>query len=60
MAFESGTVPWDWRSAVIIPLYKGKGEKTGCKNYRNLLNVFEKIYGGIYISIDGQPHRFVR
>ena len=32
MAFESGTVPEDWRSAVIIPLYKGKGERTKEKN----------------------------
>ena len=23
--FERGVVPEDWRSAVIIPLYKGKG-----------------------------------
>ena len=25
MAFESGIVFEDWRSALIIPLYKGKG-----------------------------------
>ena len=25
MDFESGVVPEDWRSAVIVPLYKGKG-----------------------------------
>ena len=30
MAFESGVVPEDW-SAVIVPLYKGKGEKSECK-----------------------------
>ena len=24
MAFESGGVPGDWRSAVIVPLYKGR------------------------------------
>ena len=23
MAFENGVVPEDWRSAVIVPLYKG-------------------------------------
>ena len=23
---ESGIVPEDWRSAVIVPMYKGKGE----------------------------------
>ena len=27
-AFVNGVVPEDWRSAVIIPLYKGKGEMT--------------------------------
>ena len=30
MAFESGVVPEDWRFAVIVPLYKGKGERTEC------------------------------
>ena len=28
MSFESGVLPEDWRSAVIAPLYKGKGERT--------------------------------
>ena len=28
MTFESGVVPEDWRSAVIVPMYKGKGERT--------------------------------
>ena len=26
-------MPEDWISAVIVPLYKGKGERTECKNY---------------------------
>ena len=28
MAFESGVVSVDWRSAAIVPLHKGKGERT--------------------------------
>ena len=36
MTFESGVVPEDWRSAVIVPLYKGKGERNECKNYRGI------------------------
>ena len=32
MAFEGGVVPEDWRSAVIVQLYKGKGERAECKN----------------------------
>ena len=30
MAFESGVVPKDWRSGMIAPLYKGKGERIEC------------------------------
>ena len=33
MGFESSVVPEDWRSAVIVPLYKAKGKRTECKNY---------------------------
>ena len=48
MAFERGVVPEDCRSAVTVPLYKGKREKNECKNYRgiSLLSVVGKIYAG--------------
>ena len=36
MAFESGSVPEDWGSAVIVPLYKSKRERTECSNYRGI------------------------
>ena len=51
MTFESGVVPQDWRSAVIVPLYKGKGERIECKNYRviSLLNVVGTIYAGLLV-----------
>ena len=46
MSFESGVVSEKWRSAVIAPLYKGKGERIECKNYRgiSLLSMVVKIY----------------
>ena len=52
MAFESGVMPEDWRSAVIVPLYKGKGKRTECGNYRgiSLLSVVGKIYAGILVD----------
>ena len=52
MVFESGAVPENWRSAGIVPLYKGEGEKSECKNYKgiNLLSVVGKIYAGILVS----------
>ena len=52
MAFESSVVSVDWRSAVTVPLYKGKGERTECMNYRgvSLLSVVEKVYAGILVG----------
>ena len=52
MAFEDGGVPEDQRSAMIVPLYNGKGEINEYKNYRgiSLLNVVEKIFPGILID----------
>ena len=53
-AFESGGVPEDWRSAVIVPLYKGKGkgERAECRNYKgnSLLSVVGKLYVGILVD----------
>ena len=52
MAFESDVIPEDWKSAVIVSLYKGKGERTEYKKYRNinLLSVVGKIYVGILVN----------
>ena len=52
MTFEGGVVPEDWRSAVIVPMYKGKGQRTECKNYRGIcfLRVTSKIYAGILVG----------
>ena len=49
MAFESGVVPENWISAVIVPLYKGKLQRIECKNYRgiSLLGVVGKMYARI-------------
>ena len=52
MAFESGVVLKDWRSAGIVPLYNGKGERTECKNHRgiSLLSLVGKIYVKILVK----------
>ena len=48
----NGEVPSDWKEAMIVPLYKGKGETSECCNYRriNLLNVVGKLYGRGWIE----------
>ena len=45
-------MPGDWRSAVVVSPYKGKGDITECENYRgiSLLNVVGKIYAGILVN----------
>ena len=52
MALESDVVPEEWRSALILPLYKGKVERTECSNYRgiSLLSVVGKIYAWILVD----------
>ena len=37
---------------MIVPLYKGTGEKTECKNYKgiSLLSIVGKIYVGILVD----------
>ena len=52
MDFENDVVPEDLRSAVIVPLYKGKGEMIKCNNCRgnSLLSVVGNIYADILVD----------
>jgi hypothetical protein len=34
LSMNMGKVLEDWRSVIIIPLFKGKGDEKECKNYR--------------------------
>ena len=45
-------VPQEWQDACIVPIYKGKGDKMVCKNYRgiSLLSLVGKIYGRVLVS----------
>ena len=47
-----GVVPKDWQRGIIVPLYKGKGDRGECKNYRgiSLLSIPGKVYGRILIE----------
>ena len=38
--WEKGTLPQDLRDAVIVCLYKNKGEKPDCSNYRSITLLF--------------------
>ena len=52
LSFDMGVVPMDWRGACIVPLYKGKGDKSECSNSRgiSLLGVVGKLFGRVLIK----------
>ncbi len=49
LTWEQSKMLKDWRKAITVPLYKGKGNRDECSNYRDisLLSVPGKIYGRI-------------
>jgi len=34
MVWRSGRIPSAWKDGILVALYKGKGTKTECSNYR--------------------------
>jgi len=47
-AWGSGTVPLDWQTGVVVPIFK-KGDRRVCSNYRgiSLLSLPGKAYAGV-------------
>ena len=45
-SWEHGTIPQEWAEAIVVSIYKGKGDDTDPSNYRPiaLLNTVYKIY----------------
>ena len=50
--WEQGKLPQDLRDAVIITLYKNKGEKSDCSNYREitLLSIAGKVLARVLLN----------
>ena len=44
LIWKSGKVPADWKEAVIISLYKGKGSRTICSSYRPISLLFLPMF----------------
>jgi len=47
---KEGCIPADWKSSVILPIYKGKGDPMECGSYRGIkllehsMKVVERIF----------------
>ena len=52
MTWEKERVPDDWTKAVIILVYKGKGDRNECGSHRDisLMSIAGKVYGKIVIE----------
>jgi len=47
---KEGSIPEDWKSSVVLPIYKGKGDPMECGSYRGMkllehaMKVVERIF----------------
>jgi len=47
---KEGSIPEDWKSSVVLPIYKGKGDRMECGSYRGIkllehaMKVVKKIF----------------
>ena len=50
--WEEGSVPQDMRDAKIVTLYKNKGDRSDCNNYRgiSLLSIVGKVFARVILS----------
>ena len=51
-ALENGRVPEEWRKAIIVKMFKNKGSKLDCANYRgiSLISVPSKVFLRILLN----------
>ena len=52
-AWNTGMIiPTDWKRGLVVPLWKGKGNRQDCNNYRGvtLLSVPGKVFARIIVS----------
>ena len=49
--WNEGAVPQDMRDAKIVTLYKNKGERSDCNNYRgiSLLSIVGKVFARVIL-----------
>jgi len=50
--WRTGHVPSDWKDGIIVTLYKGKGPKADCSNYRpiTLLSIPGKVFAHVLLT----------
>ena len=48
----SGNIPPDWKKGLVVPIWKGKGDRQDCNNYRaiTLLSVPGKVLAHLLLT----------
>ena len=51
-AWNTGIIPTDWKRGLVVPLWKGNGDRQDCSNYRGvtLLSVLGKVFAQIILD----------
>jgi len=64
---KEGCIPEDWKSSVVLPVYKGKGDPMECGSYRGIkllehaITVVESIFEHrIQQQIDDMPFGIIK
>jgi len=66
---KEGCIPEDWKSSVVLPMYKGKGDAMECVSYRGIkllehaMKVVERIFEHRFrqqIEIDDMQFGFMK
>ena len=52
VVWSAGIVPTEWKEGIIVSLYKGKGPRDNCSNYRpiSLLSVPGKVFAHVILA----------
>ncbi|KAG0723665.1 Dipeptidase 3 [Chionoecetes opilio] len=50
--WQSGTIPPDWKRGLVVPIWKGKGDRQDCNNYRGitLFSVPGKVFTHLLLT----------
>ena len=54
LVWNSEEIPGDWRTGIILQLYKDKGSKMECSNFRSITRL--SVPGKVFAHITG-PHQ---
>ena len=50
-AWNTGIIPTDWKRGLVVPLWKGKGDRRDCNNYRGVTLLFVLRHPSVVVAV---------